>query len=389
MGPPAARRGAEGLYAATGGPRVEDVARIAVLRANAVGDLVLALPALAALRRTYPEARLTLLGGPWHAAFLNGRVSPVDEVVPVPRALLTYGPARGRAPEPAAAGTEEARHFIETLRARRFDIVLQLHGGGAQSNALVQALGPRVSAGLRAPDAPALDRNLPYRVPHPEVLRLLEAVALVGAHGHDIESHLDVTAGDRDEAARFLAAAGVADGEPLVVLQPSCVDPRRAWAPERFAAVADHFVERGARIVLNGTADEQPVIDAVRTAMRHPGALDACGRLSLGGLVGLLDRARLVVSNDTGTAHLARALAVPSVTVFWIGNALGYAPLSSARHAVALSWRLDCPRCGRRNIGWRCEHQDSFVDEVGVPDVLQRADELWAAFAPGADGRRA
>jgi len=159
---------------------------------------------------------------------------------------------------------------------------------------------------------------------------------------------------------------------------------RRAWPPERYAAVGDHFEARGARVVLNGTAAERPLLAQVRAAMRAP-ALDLAGALSLGGLLGLLARARLLISNDTGTAHLARAIGTPTVTVFWIGNVAGYLPVSSARDAVAVSWRTVCPRCGRSNVDVRCEHQDSFVDEVGLEQVLAPAEELWRMAALSVD----
>jgi len=105
--------------------------------------------------------------------------------------------------------------------------------------------------------------------------------------------------------------------------------------------------------------------------------LDLAGVLSLGGLLGLLARARLLVSNDTGTAHLARALDLPSVTICWIGNHAAYGPTGSARHAVAVSWQLTCPRCGQLNVTERCAHDDSFVDTVSVDEVQRLADELW------------
>lgn len=345
-----------------------DVRRIAVLRANAVGDFVVSLPALAALRRSYPDSHISLLGREWHAQFLLGRPSPVDEVIVIPSSIGFRAALDASNEERAATAA-----FFAAMRERRFDLALQLHGGGAYSNPFVRQLGARLCAGLQAPQAEALDRSLPYREPHSEVLRLLEAVALVGARSCDVEPQLTVTRADREEAARALPAA---ERRPLLVLQPYCVDPRRAWPAERFAAIGDHYAARGALVALNGTAQEARAIAQVRAAMREP-VLDLSGVLSLGGLLGLLERAGLLVSNDTGTAHLARAIGLPSVTICWIGNFAAYGPMSSARHAVALSWRLHCPRCGTLNVGVRCEHDDSFVDEVQTEEVLGFAHELW------------
>ncbi|MFP5407206.1 MAG: glycosyltransferase family 9 protein, partial [Gammaproteobacteria bacterium] len=307
-----------GLYADRGA-MVPDVQRIAVLRANAVGDFVVSLPALAALRRSYPDSHITLLGREWHARFLRGRPSPVDEV-----AVIPPGVDLGAALDAPGQDRDAAGAFFGAMRARRFDLALQLHGGGAYSNPFVRRLGARLCAGLQADGAEPLDRNLPYREPHSEVLRLLETVALVGARGCDVEPRLAITEADRHELDHVLAPG---EQRPVLVLQPFCFDPRRAWPAERFAAVGDHYAAHGALVVMNGTAQEADALAQVRAAMREP-ALDLTGALSLGGLLALLGRAQLLVSNDTGTAHLARAIGLPSVTISWIGNLAAYGPTS-------------------------------------------------------------
>lgn len=361
-----------GLYAGLGAP-VENVRSIAVLRANAIGDFVVALPALEALRAAYPDARITLLGRAWHAEFLRERPSPVDEVVPMPAFPGVSVPLD--APQDAAA----QERFLSEMRACRFDLALQLHGGGRHSNPLVRRLGARLTAGFHTPGAMPLDRMLPYRELHPEVLRLLEGVALVGACGHTVEPRLAVTSHDRAEAAAVLPPAS----RPLVVLQPGAADPRRCWAPWHFASVADHFAELGADVAVNGTGAEAAAVAAVVQAMRRRDrAHDLSGRLSLGGLLGLLERARLVVSNDTGPAHLARALGVATVAVYWIGNMIGHGPTASARHAVAVSWRLDCPVCGQNCMRADCGHTASFVNDVEPEEVIAAAQPLYEGPAP-------
>ena len=108
------------------GERLPGVGRIAVLRANALGDFVFALPALAALRAAYPDAELVLLAAPWHAKLLAGRPSPVDRVLVIPPAQGIRAPDPGE-PQPAP---EAMRRFVEETRAEGFDLAIQLHGGG-------------------------------------------------------------------------------------------------------------------------------------------------------------------------------------------------------------------------------------------------------------------
>lgn len=131
----------------------DPVRRITVLRCNALGDYLMATPALAALRARFPGAELTLLGARWHERFLAGRPGPVDRVRVLPRVEGLAGQP-GDAP-PAA----ELPGFLAAARAERPDLAVQLHGGGGASNPLVSALGARRTIGLRAPDAPALDAS--------------------------------------------------------------------------------------------------------------------------------------------------------------------------------------------------------------------------------------
>ena len=127
--------------------RVEGVERIAVVRANGLGDLMFVLPALDALRATYPAAEIVLLGGPLPEELLATRPSAVDRVLRPPVWRGVWSPA-GQEPDDGATDA-----FFARMQAEGFDLALQLHGGGANSNPFTARLGARLTAGLRAPDA--------------------------------------------------------------------------------------------------------------------------------------------------------------------------------------------------------------------------------------------
>lgn len=351
-----------------------EVVRIAVLRANRVGDFVFALPALAALRARYPRARLTLLGQAWHAEFLAGR-GVVDEV-----AVLPPVPGVTIAPD-AEADLDEVERFCAAMRERRFDLAFQLHGGGAWSNPFLLRLGAPSSIGLRAADAAPLDRWIPYEPLQNERLRLLEAVGLADAPPPALAPELPVLAADERALAEVWTPPPAA---PLAVLNPGATDPRRRWPGERFAAVGDALAAAGAAVVVQGGPDERALTAQVVAAMRHPAA-DLGGRLSLSALAALLARARLVVSNDTGPLHLAQAVGAATVGIYWLTNLFVSGPLLSARHRHALSYRLRCPQCGAENIRSRCPHDPSFVTDVSVEEVTGLALAQWRREDVGPD----
>lgn len=350
--------------------RLNDVRNILVLRPNAVGDFVFSLPCLHALKAAYPDARITYIGRQWHADFLTGRPGPVDEVEVIPPC-----PGVGLPPD-AAVDPGEVDAFVARLRERRFDLALQIFGGGHYSNPFIRRFDAGLTAGMRAQGAAALDRNVHYGPMQNRRLQMLEVTALVGAGTMDFGAgpELLVTDADRREADAVLR---LASGERLAVLQPGSTDRRRCWPAAHFAAVGDALAALGMRIAVNGTDAEGAVVREVIERMRTP-AIDLTGRLSLSGLCGLLDRAALLVSNDTGPLHLGLAMRTPSVGIYWLTNLVESGALRQERHRPALSVRVHCPVCGEENLSHRCPHDVSFVDQVSVEQVTALAMELLA-----------
>ena len=349
------------------GPLVPDVERIAVLRSNGIGDFVVAVPALAALRAAYPEAEITYMGTSWHPELLEGRPGPWDRVVVVPR----YPGVRDD--DEASRDTAEVKDFLAQQREERYDLAIQLHGGGGNSNPFVTAFGARVTAGSRDVGAPPLDRWVPYVYYQHEVLRFLEVVGLVGAAPVQLEPRIEVTPADRAAAAEALDGSG----GPLVAIHPGASDPRRRWPAESFAAVAQELAVRGARVAVVGHGeDDEKAAATIRASAAAP-VLDLVGRLSMSAMVGVLERCRVVLGNDSGPRHLAGAVGTATVGVYWCGNLINAGPLTRARHRVGVSFRTSCPVCGADQGRGRCPHDPSFVADVPVEEVLSAALDLF------------
>ena len=165
---------------------------------------------------------------------------------------------------------------------------------------------------------------------------------------------------------------------PLVAVHPGATDPRRRWPPDRLGELGAALDARGARIVLLGGAGDAGLVDDIRAGLGAAAdrAVDLSGRLSLGGLVGVLERADLFVGNDSGPRHLAEAVGTATVGVFTRANLVDVAPLFRARHRVLVSWASRCVVCGVDYFAAPCGHDASVLGDVAVDDVLAPALEL-------------
>jgi ADP-heptose:LPS heptosyltransferase len=366
------------------------VSRIAVLRGGGLGDLMFALPAVAALKAAYPGATVTLLGTPVHAELLSQTAGPVDETV-----ILPF--SEGVRPGPEDDG--ELERFLADMTARNFDLAVQLHGGGRYSNPFLLRLGARHTVGTRTPDAVPLERTVPYLYYQHEPLRALEVAGFAGAPPLGLEARLEPLPEFRQQLAQDLAVEGGASGNGrVVVIHPGATDPRRRWPAERFAAVARRAADDGFRVYVVGDRSEKELAETVvQLAVEHapdgrpavepnagrPAVESLAGKLSLGELAALLAGSSVVVANDSGPRHLAQALGTPTVGVYWVGNAINAAPLGRSLHRVHLGWATRCEVCGVdiTQVGWtapRCPHDESTVKAVEPSEVYEDVLQLTA-----------
>lgn len=347
--------------------------RIAFLRANGIGDFVFALPALAALRYSFPRAELIYLGNEAHVELLEGR-GLVDRSHIIPSFPgVTAG-------VDAPFDQDRIGDFLHAVMTDAPDVVIQAHGGGRFSNTLATSFGAPLVVGMRAKDAPPIDRYVPYRVYHNEYDRYLEVVALLGAHpdpqvGH--EPVLPVLAADLAQSEQVVSPSD----EPFVVLNTGATDERRRWHEDGFIEVARHVIRAGHRVVLTGNRTD---VERTARVARELGsdAVDIAGRTSLGGLIGTLARAEAVVSNDTGALHLARAVGTPTVGLFWCGNLINSGPTRRTDHRALISWRTYCEECGVSCIEGVCGHEASFITDIPTEHVVLETLDLLETVKP-------
>jgi ADP-heptose:LPS heptosyltransferase len=315
------------------------VDKIAIIQPTHLGDMLCSVPLYRALRHAWPGAEIIFAGSEatrpcvqrfgayldrqlvvedllddltagqaeWLAGALRGE--SLDLVVALdfrPPTVFWDGPPADGGSEPSAVAVTFEDN--DGLRAEAEDLLVRL----------ARRVSARCAAGL-ADRGIGQGRHLAipcsYRRPVPTML--LDLAAALGAPSDDISLEFPLTAEDVGGAATILNGLPLAGPVPLVGLHPGAANPRDRWPHDRFAAVGDLMAERyGAQIVVTGTGPEAPVAAAVVRAMHHQDrVVNLCGQTSLGCFAALVDRMDLLISNDTGAAHVARARARPTVVI--------------------------------------------------------------------------
>jgi heptosyltransferase-2 len=287
-----------------------DVHRLLVVLPTWVGDFVMATPTLRALRDRFSQATITGFG--------SGQLKPMvmtgywfDDWIDSP---------------PKRKGRKiEWFRAIKSLRDHRFDAAVLLPN--SFRSALTAFLGgakrrigyDRDGRGwlLTHKLAPRLTEDGEF-VPHPMVDYYGRIAAEVGAATPGDNLELGLVSEDVESVEKRLASAGLNEADPLVLICPGAsFGPAKCWPAERFGALADRLVERiGASIVITCGPGEEEVAREVASAMRHPHELwdDPIG--TLGEFQALVSRSHLVINNDTGPRHFAKAFDVPVITLF-------------------------------------------------------------------------
>jgi ADP-heptose:LPS heptosyltransferase len=296
---------------------------ILVFRALQLGDLLCAVPAFRALRSAYPHAQITLAGLPWARTFVERFSRYFDE-------FLEF-PGYPGLPE-LEKSIGEISEFLNDVQKREFDLALQMHGCGTITNPLIALFGAKACGGFYLPGQYCPDPNLfmPYPANDPEVWRHLRLMQNLGVPLQGEYLEFEVHRADMSRFRAIQNAHSLKGGE-YICLHPGARAEWRRWPPDCFAAVGDELAGRGFQVVITGSAEEHLLAETVRTQMKFP-AFNFAGKTDLGSLAALLTGARVLVCNDTGVSHLAAALRVPSVIVFWTSDLAGWPPLDRQLH---------------------------------------------------------
>jgi heptosyltransferase-2 len=327
---------------------------------NWIGDAVMTLPAIAAIRKTFPRAKITILVKPWVADVF--RLCPdVDDV------MLYQQPG-------IHDGFFGILRLAGDLKERKFDAAILLQN--AIEAAIISRLaGIPIRAGYNSDGrgfllTHAVRRTKTLRKLH-QVDYYLEMVKALGCQPAGREAVLTLGVDDEHRADELLVRHGLQDSRLLLGMAPGAsYGPAKKWFPERFALVADRLIEAfPAQVMLFGSGADGESIAQVQQHAKSP-LCALAGATNLRETMALIARCRLFISNDSGLMHLAGAMGVPVVAIFGSTNPTATSP--PGHNNIIIHKDVTCSPCLKTD----CPTDFRCMDLIRVDDVYEAAERM-------------
>ncbi|MDO8302621.1 MAG: glycosyltransferase family 9 protein [Sedimentisphaerales bacterium] len=285
-------------------------ANILIIKPSAIGDIVMSLPALAALRKGFPDAKITWLVRSEYAPLLRNHPD-LNEIILFDRTLLAKWWRSSQSFKALCV-------LLGQLRGEHFDAAIDLQGL-LRTGLFGWISGAKHRFGMKgAREGASLFYN--HKITHDLCcvhvvdfyLKIVEA-----ATGQPSFAEFSVPRDEyaEDAVRRLLGESRVADNNYIVMI-PGASDPEKCWPAKNFAALADTFRSQfDAAIILAGSEGDRRFTAAIKAATAIP-LIDLAGKTTIPELIALLRNARMVISNDTGPGHIAGAMGVPLAILF-------------------------------------------------------------------------
>jgi heptosyltransferase-2 len=340
------------------------VSRLCVRATNWLGDAVMSLPAIRAIRQVFPHAHIALVARPW-VADLYSRERSIDRIIPYT----------------ARKGLRAKRDFAHLLRREHFDAAILLQN--AFHAALVAWLagiperigynrdtrGLLLTQAIRVPEAGEIPRHERFYY-----LELLRRAGMIERFPDSDAIRLEGIDEARAAGAAHLARLGIT-GPAIGVSPGAAYGNAKRWLPERFAAVAQNLAPSA--VLLFGSAGERALCDTVAEPLRRGGieVRNLAGETTLREFIDLAAACRLFLTNDSGAMHVSSALGVPSVAVFGATDDTTTGPTGPLARVVRE--HADCSPCLLRE----CPIDHRCMTAVSVERTTAVALNLWKETA--------
>lgn len=336
------------------------IASVLVVRLGALGDLVHALPAVAAMRRAWPDARIDWL--------VDARY----------RALLGFVPIIDRTIVTGGADQASLVHVLRALRRERYDVAVDLQGL-LKSAAMARLSGARRVVGFATSLLRERAAGIFYttRVAADDaghvIRKNLSVASALGAGGDQIELPLRVP--DSPCVAELRQTLGLQPDGAFAMINPGAGWPNKQWPVDRFGALAAHLRDRhGLRSTVTWGPSEHALAESVARA--SSGAAAVAPATEIGDLLALARAASLCVAGDTGPAQLAAAVGTPVVGIFGPTSPVRNGPWAAADTSVSRFHECECHH--KR----RCRRPQQCIDTIGIDEVMAAVDRRLASGRP-------
>jgi heptosyltransferase II len=338
--------------------------KILIRATNWVGDAILALPALRAVRKRFPGAEIAILARPY--------VADIYRDQEICNQLIPYDPKGSH------AGFFGRERLAAELRAQKFDVALLLQNAFDAAWLAWRANIPERIGYARDARSFLLTRAIPLprhgEIPTHEKFYYLELLRRAGwLDSVQDESFigLNVPEEKRRSANEFLCKSGVRAGALRIAIGAGAsYGSAKCWPPSRFAEVTDRLqAEADADVILFGTVGEANVSKAISAEMRQS-PIDLTGKTAIADLPALLSQCHLFIGNDSGAIHVAAAVGLPVVAVFGPTDPFGTAPVT--QHCSIVQQKPYCSPCFLR----RCPTDHRCMTAV-TAGMVEAAAKPW------------
>jgi heptosyltransferase II len=341
--------------------------KILIRATNWVGDAIMALPALRAMRARFPDVGITIVARPY--------VADIYQDQQICNQLIIYDP-RG-----VHSGFSGRERLAAELRRQRFDVALLLQNAFDAAWLAWRASIPERIGYARDGRSLLLTKAVPIPKPgeipaHEKFyyLELLRRAGWVDSLAEESLIAMNVPEEKRRRAAEFLLESGARPNALRVAIGAGAsYGSAKCWSPQRFAEVANRLQSQSdAEIILFGTATEAAVSNAIAADMRRR-PIDLTGKTAIADLSALLSQCHLFIGNDSGAMHVAAAVGLPVVVVFGPTDPLGTAPVTP--HCSIVQEKPYCSPCFLR----RCPTDHRCMMKV-TPDMVEAAVKPWLSL---------
>ena len=360
--------------------RHRDPQRVLLIQLSAIGDTILTIPTIRAIRGRFPDAHLAMVASSINLQYLEG-CPYIDQYIPCRLEELMKSPRKLIA-------------FIMALRHQKFDWGIDFEHWPRLSALIAYGSGASRRIGFRSGGQHRhyLFTDVVVHVPgQHEVINFLKIARLLGCPIRETDLEVWLKKEDWDWVQGFFNEMGIDPNRPVIAIQPEASrrsEPRRRWPHDRFVSLADALVERyHAQIILTGAPSEVELSQRIASQIRSSCAV-ATGKTQINQLAALFANANFVICGNCGPMHLAAATGTPVVALHGPTNPSQWGPWGNG-HTI-LHVDLPCSPCLNLGFEYGCsalsDGTSPCMHTIQVDEILEACEKYL--ISKGGESKR-